>query len=273
MNFSSLFHPAFVNFNWPNIDGSPLAFRAHGTESEPDAIKKERTSDEESENKHRRGWCQQNPINMAGVNNNSSRSLAEGNLLPPHALSCLQQHHQSSNQSSSSTPTSSIPTSAPSSTSTPTAHDLFLGHQHHLQHLNKNQHPAIPVEYSSVSNPSSHSQHPISSPPSSSSNVPSSSSNSSQPTLFKTTLKSIPPSEKVYQCDDCGQCYSRKGNFITHCRIHTGEKPFQCTECTEQFASSSALARHNRTHSADKPFACVDCGKKMIKLQTLPFTH
>ncbi|XP_073421049.1 uncharacterized protein [Dendrobates tinctorius] len=67
--------------------------------------------------------------------------------------------------------------------------------------------------------------------------------------------------KKSFSCSECGKCFARKSNFVTHKRTHTGEKPFSCSECGKYFSLKGNLVKHQRTHTGEKPFSCSECGK------------
>ncbi|XP_069605817.1 oocyte zinc finger protein XlCOF22-like isoform X2 [Ranitomeya imitator] len=73
--------------------------------------------------------------------------------------------------------------------------------------------------------------------------------------------QTAPKANNSFSCSECGKCFDKKSNFVTHHRTHTGEKPFSCSECGKCFAHKSHFVIHQRTHTGVKPFSCSECGK------------
>ncbi|XP_069605844.1 gastrula zinc finger protein XlCGF57.1-like isoform X2 [Ranitomeya imitator] len=85
--------------------------------------------------------------------------------------------------------------------------------------------------------------------------------------------QTAPKAKKSFSCSECGKCFDRKSNFVTHHRTHTGEKPFSCSECGKCFVRKSHFVRHQRTHTGEKPFSCSECGKCFIQKSDLVNHH
>ncbi|XP_031805271.1 zinc finger protein 883-like [Sarcophilus harrisii] len=68
--------------------------------------------------------------------------------------------------------------------------------------------------------------------------------------------------EKPYECNQCGQAFTRKDCLIIHKRIHTEEKPYKCNQCGKDFRKKGALIEHQRIHTGEKPYECSQCGKR-----------
>ncbi|XP_077112797.1 oocyte zinc finger protein XlCOF8.4-like [Ranitomeya variabilis] len=85
--------------------------------------------------------------------------------------------------------------------------------------------------------------------------------------------QTAPKAKKSFSCSECGKCYNKKSNFVTHQRSHTGEKPFSCSECGKCFNQKSHLVSHHRTHTEEKPFSCSECGKCFNQKGSLVHHH
>ncbi|KAG1664793.1 Zinc finger protein 235 [Nymphon striatum] len=79
----------------------------------------------------------------------------------------------------------------------------------------------------------------------------------------------IHSNEKLFECDVCHKCFTRKGYIKYHMRIHTKEKPFECDVCQKRFTQSSTLISHKRIHNNEKPFQCDICHKSFTQKCTL----
>ncbi|XP_070792469.1 zinc finger and SCAN domain-containing protein 22-like [Pituophis catenifer annectens] len=95
-----------------------------------------------------------------------------------------------------------------------------------------------------------------------------------QPTEFSKTFygpstllkpPTIPKTEKLYKCLECGKSFSRSAHLTSHQIIHTGEKPYTCLECGKSFVQSAHLASHQIIHTGEKPYKCSECGKSFNK--------
>jgi len=54
--------------------------------------------------------------------------------------------------------------------------------------------------------------------------------------------------ESELTCTECGKVFTRKGDLLTHFKVHTGERPYHCRKgCQMSFKTSSNRARHERS--------------------------
>ncbi|XP_071439187.1 uncharacterized protein [Hetaerina americana] len=65
-----------------------------------------------------------------------------------------------------------------------------------------------------------------------------------------------------YKCPHCGKSISRRFDFESHLRIHSGIKPFECHICHATFNLKKRLKAHMNVHSAMKLFICAHCQRK-----------
>lgn len=76
------------------------------------------------------------------------------------------------------------------------------------------------------------------------------------------------PSEKPYECEECGTAFKKNSNLVKHMKlVHRGEKNFACHEpgCGRLFGQKSNLNSHIKAvHLGEKPFECNEsgCGKR-----------
>uniref|UniRef100_A0A3B3DMI0 C2H2-type domain-containing protein n=1 Tax=Oryzias melastigma TaxID=30732 RepID=A0A3B3DMI0_ORYME len=78
-----------------------------------------------------------------------------------------------------------------------------------------------------------------------------------------------PEDQKPFECDVCGQKFSRKTHLKIHLTSHAGEKPFSCSVCGKLFSLEYYMKRHLLVHRDEKPFSCSVCGERFTKRGSL----
>ncbi|XP_044154484.1 oocyte zinc finger protein XlCOF7.1-like isoform X1 [Bufo gargarizans] len=73
----------------------------------------------------------------------------------------------------------------------------------------------------------------------------------------------------MFPCPECGKCFSKKVNLVSHLKSHVAEKPYSCSECSKSFTHKSVLVRHQKIHSGEKPFVCSECWKCFVQKSDL----
>jgi hypothetical protein len=68
-----------------------------------------------------------------------------------------------------------------------------------------------------------------------------------QPSAFP-QLSKKKNNDARFQCNICGQRFTRKINQVGHMRSHFGERPFGCQNCGKKFTRVNDLRRHERLH-------------------------
>ncbi|XP_062919310.1 zinc finger protein 408 [Mobula hypostoma] len=74
---------------------------------------------------------------------------------------------------------------------------------------------------------------------------------------------------KPYMCNECGKRYSSEESFKAHQMLHRGERPFKCQQCDKAYALKRDLREHERVHSGERPFVCNECGKAFARPPSL----
>lgn len=78
-----------------------------------------------------------------------------------------------------------------------------------------------------------------------------------------TQSQSVSEKQKVYRCEDCGQCYLKPSSFSNHRLAH---HPSICTHCGRRFSMPSSLESHLQLECGRKKetgFQCHICHKYM----------
>jgi len=75
---------------------------------------------------------------------------------------------------------------------------------------------------------------------------------------------SLDSSARLYVCETCGRCFTKKERLILHERTHSGERPYECDTCGRRFSLAGNLRRHLPLHG-QKPYMCELCGRTFIR--------
>ena len=84
-------------------------------------------------------------------------------------------------------------------------------------------------------------------------------------------IKSHDPGSKKYECDICGDKFTRPYLVLQHQEFtHRKNLPFKCPECGKCLRSKTFLKIHLRSvHSKEKPFPCEVCGFRSSRVDNL----
>ena len=84
-------------------------------------------------------------------------------------------------------------------------------------------------------------------------------------------VKSHDPGSKKYECDICGDKFTRPYLVLQHQEFtHRKNLPFKCPECGKCLRSKTFLKIHLRSvHSKEKPFPCEVCGFRSSRVDNL----
>ena len=77
--------------------------------------------------------------------------------------------------------------------------------------------------------------------------------------------------EKLYQCDVCGEVCRSRNHFRYHKKTAhlDGQRPFACDLCPATFKDFGGLKSHKIIHSSNRPFQCELCHATFARIQTL----
>ncbi|CAM4560625.1 unnamed protein product [Lepidochelys kempii] len=73
----------------------------------------------------------------------------------------------------------------------------------------------------------------------------------------------IPVEEAQGRATSPGRALRQTKNIEAHQRISPSQKPYNCPECGQSFSVSSALSRHQRIHTGERPYKCLELLGKM----------
>ena len=65
----------------------------------------------------------------------------------------------------------------------------------------------------------------------------------------------------IYECKQCGKCFSQAGSLKNHVRVHADEKPYECKQCGKGFSQAGTLKNHVEVHTGEMSYVYKQCGK------------
>ncbi len=57
--------------------------------------------------------------------------------------------------------------------------------------------------------------------------------------------------KRIFECDECGEQFTRHDNFRWHKQKHAGVIPFECDKCGKSFNRKDHFDRHLRMHTGE----------------------